>query len=352
MCSSNVVTSSQLRYYLNIINNLYIKRVLQKRLLASLGKLRDQEVGDSINELKSIVSDYSHAGGGMVSRSIQSWIDITSSYFSITDCFKALHLITKLEQNAGRVAIHRLLNQGVIERNGKKDGIYRRIEAQAEEIDIFSTEDTPLNVLWPLGIEGMVKTMPKSIIVIAGESDAGKTAFCLNFSMMNLDNFKINYFSSEMGPSELKERISKFDRPLIDWKKVIFKERSSDFSDVIDKNSINIIDYLEMSDEFYKVGGQIKSVFDKLDKGIAIICLQKKVGSEFGRGGDFSMEKSRLYISLSRDNICKILKAKNWTNPRMKPAGKHRKYTLYEGCKFFPKSNWMAEGQEKEGEDA
>jgi hypothetical protein len=96
------------------------------------------------------------------------------------------------------------------------------------------------------------------------------------------------------------------------------------------------------------VGGQIKAIFDKLNKGIALIALQKKIGSELARGGDFTMEKARLYITLSRDNICKIIKAKNWVNSMVKPTGKQRKYILLHGCEFRTKSNWEMEGQENE----
>jgi len=50
-----------------------------------------------------------------------------------------------------------------------------------------------------LWIERWVKTLPKNIIILAGEANAGKTALLLNFCSMNMGKFKINYFSSEMG---------------------------------------------------------------------------------------------------------------------------------------------------------
>ena len=237
----------------------------------------------------------------------------------------------------------RLVEEGILEREGKRNGVFRRVENHAEDINIFEESEKPLNVKYPLNLESLVYTMPKSIIIVAGESDAGKTAFLLNFSFLNLDTHAITYYSSEMGPTELRSRIEKFDRPLTDWKKVKFKERGKDFQDVVEPDKINIIDYLELTDDFYRVGGQIKSIFDKLKSGIAIIALQKKIGQELARGGDFTMEKARLYLSLSRDNYCKIIKAKNWINPMLKPTGKQRKYALYQGCKFYPKSEWEME---------
>ncbi len=282
---------------------------------------------------------------------VESWVSVTERNWSVTELSRDVTSVTKQDKAAVRMAVKRLKDAGVIEPTGNRNGVYRRVENQAEDIDIFSDSDNPLDLKFPLGIESLVHVMPKSIIIVAGESDAGKTAFLLNFSFLNLDNHAITYFSSEMGPTELKSRIEKFDRPLTDWKKMKFKERTQNFQDVIQPDIINIVDYLELTDEYYKVGGQIKAIFDKLKSGIAIIALQKKMGQELARGGDFTMEKARLYISLSRDNLCKIIKAKNWVNPRLKPTGKQRKFTLYDGCKFFSKSNWQLEGQDEKDEN-
>ncbi len=90
-----------------------------------------------------------------------------------------------------------------------------------------------------------------------------------------MDNHEVHYFSSEMGALELKDRFSKFDRPLNSWK-VKFKERASNFADVIKPDAINIIDFLEVHDEFYKIGGLIKDIYDKLTTGIAVIAIRKK----------------------------------------------------------------------------
>ncbi len=279
-----------------------------------------------------------------LSREVRDWVDSTFGNIYSTEIQKLLQISTIQEQKTLSMILRRLCDDGMIERLSK-NGTFRKVENKAENIDIFSDTDTPLNLNYPLGIESFVHTMPKSIIIIAGESDAGKTAFLLNFSSLNLDYYPITYFSSEMGPTELKDRISKFQRPFTDWKKVSFKDRGSNFQDVIEPDKINIIDYLELADDFYKVGGQIKAIFDKLNKGIALIALQKKIGSELARGGDFTMEKSRIYITLSRDNICKIIKAKNWVNSMVKPTGKQRKYILLHGCEFRTKSNWEMEGQ-------
>jgi len=276
-----------------------------------------------------------------IANEVYEFILTTSGHIMTTDVHNGLQVTTRQDKKAVVMALLRLLDDGIIERYGTRNGSYRRVEDQAPDIDIFESAESPLSLHYPLGVEKLVYTMPKSIIVVAGESDAGKTAFLLSFSMLNMDNHNIIYYSSEMGATELRSRIEKFERPIDDWKKVQFKERSSNFQDLIQKDSINIIDYLELSDDFYRVGAQIKGIFDKLKSGIAIIALQKKIGAELARGGDFTMEKARLYLSLSRDNICKVIKAKNWVNPMVKPTGKAKKFVLLHGCKFLAKTEWI-----------
>lgn len=88
----------------------------------------------------------------------------------------------------------------------------------------------------------------------------------------------------------------------------------------------------------------IQEIHKKLKEGIAIIALQKADDKDAGRGGDFSKEKSRLYLSLDylpeqKANRIKIVDAKAWkteTNPR----GMYRHYKLANGSRFFPVSNW------------
>ena len=196
------------------------------------------------------------------------------------------------------------------------------------------------DIKWPFEIEKKIKTLPKNINIVAGVSNSGKTAFLLNFIEMNMDNHDIYYFSSEMGNVELRDRLSKFERPLKSWK---FKavERSSDFSDVIRKDAINIIDFLEIHDEFYKIGGRIKDIYDKLDKGIAVIAIQKNPGSLYGLGGARGLEKARLYLTIDNHKL-KIEKGKNWVTSE-NPSGLTLKFKLIRGCQFVLEQDWRKE---------
>jgi len=147
-----------------------------------------------------------------------------------------------------------------------------------------------------------------------------------------MEKHEVVYFSSEMGELELQDRLKQFEGPLKSWK-VSFKERSSNFADVIRPDAINIIDYLEVHDEFYKVGLYIKEISDKLVNGIAIIAIQKNKGNEYGLGGGRGLEKARLYLSMEPGKI-KIVKAKNWANSAKNPNGMECEFKLSSGWKF------------------
>ena len=270
---------------------------------------------------------------------IEGWISLQDGDFSVTECRKSLQAVTNVTDVTVRQAVHRLKEKGIIEKSGKKSGVYRRVERDYEIMDL-AVEGEPLNLEFPLGIHEWVHIMPKNIIVIAGQSNAGKTAYLLSFLERNMANHQFRYLSSEMGPLELKSRLIQFQTPLSAWPKC-FIERATSFADLVLPDGITIIDYLEVSDEFYKIGGTIKEIFDRLNTGIALIALQKNPGTDLGRGGTMSLEKARLYLSMD-SGILKIVKGKNWASP-LNPNGLTRRFKLVGGAKFIPEDVWRRE---------
>lgn len=277
---------------------------------------------------------------------VERWISVTDGDFSVTDAVQAVQTVTSVtNRDTVRQVLKRLKDQGKIVKSGRKDGIYRRIDEVITEIDFLSASTDAFNIKWPFQIEKRVKTHPKNIIVVAGSYNAGKTAFLLNTVVMNMHKFKINYFSSEMGPVELKERLSKFEIPIKDFKKVKWFERSGNFADVIKPDEVNIIDFLEMTDNFYLIAQYIKEIFDKLITGIAIIAIQKNPGQALGLGGGRSIEKARLYLSMDAGRL-KIEKGKNWTNQAINPNGLEITFKLVQGCKFICTDKWYQKSEQ------
>ncbi|MGD0277306.1 MAG: hypothetical protein ABSB79_14840, partial [Syntrophales bacterium] len=249
----------------------------------------------------------------------------------------------------GKKTIAKALSRHVgkdLERDPSINGRYRRIDKNVEAVDFLTapTEEFPIN--WPLGIKKQCIICPGNIIVIAGSKSAGKTAFLLNTVKLNMNKHEIIYFNSEMGDSEFRKRLELFDdKKLTDWN---FKpwHRTSNFSDLITaEKKIFIIDYLEVTDEFWKVAHYISDIHSKLKEGICIIVLQKSEAKETGRGGDFSKEKSRLYLSLDylsdqNENRLKIIDAKAWRT-KENPRGKYKTYKLINGSEYCETSEWI-----------
>ena len=167
-----------------------------------------------------------------IAQEVREWVETTRGYFETTLIDRELHLTTKDEMGAANVALRRLVEEGILEKYGDKRGAYRRVEAECEDIDFLNASTASIDISWPFDLQKYINTLPKNIVVVAGEPDAGKTAFLLNVVRLNMNRHPINYFNSEMGPSELKSRLSKFDIPLKDWK-FKAKERSFNFADVV-----------------------------------------------------------------------------------------------------------------------
>lgn len=218
---------------------------------------------------------------------------------------------------------------------GELDKISHYARDNCNKIDWLNAKpDNVYEIIWPLGIHEYVNIFPKNVAVIGGASNSGKTAFMLNVAYDNRMKHHIKYFSSEMGPEELRLRIQLFGYPLKDWCPIEFIDRSGNFGPVIDPDALNIIDYLEITDNFYQIGGEIKTIFDRLRSGIAVIAVQKKSNTDYARGGEFTLEKARLYLSMDYGS-CKIVKGKNWAQQGFNPNGQVFNYKIVHGCRFM-----------------
>ena len=274
-----------------------------------------------------------------VTETVERWVSVTDGDISVTDAVQAVQSVTGVtNRDTVRQALKRLKDQGKIVKSGRKDGIYRRVDAHAEDIDWLNADDDTIDFNYPLGIAKYVLTLPKNIIVVAGVPNAGKTAFLLNCVKLNMKIFDIHYFSSEMGSHELKARLSKFELPLKAWK-FHAKERVSDFASVIKPDAINIIDFLEMTQDFWMIAQYLKEIYERLNKGIAIVAIQKNPGTDVGLGGYRGMEKPRLYINLEAGKA-KIVKAKNWADQTLNPNGLEISFKLHQGCHFTSDDKW------------
>lgn len=270
---------------------------------------------------------------------VREYVEEVSGTFTNSQIYGDLVVQTAPDKKRVRSELSRLAKKGIIER-GAKNGQYRKIDNDLNEMDFLNAQDEQCNIFMPFGLHKIVKIMPGNIIVIAGQSNAGKTAFLMNIIRDNMREWGVHYFNSEMGSSELRLRLKLFDHPIDSWEFKAY-ERSDNFHDVIrtGPGMLNIIDFIEIHDEFWKIGGMIREIHKRLDGAVAIIAIQKNKGETLGRGGAMSIEKARLYLSLS-PGTCKIAKAKNFIKPDFNPNGRSYDFKLVNGCNFVQVRDW------------
>jgi len=229
---------------------------------------------------------------------------------------------------------------------GSKRGVFRKVNNDAPVLDILSAAVSPMDLRWPLGLHKAINFYPGNLAVFAGETNSGKTAYLLNFVMENLEQWggRIRYLSSEGGVQELRSRLNlfsyEFGIPIEKWLCVDWRERYDNFQDIIHPHWINIVDYLEVNDEFWKIGEPLKEISKKLDTGIAVIAVQKKRGERLGRGGDFGTQRPRLYCTLGKDPknsnlILRMEKGKAKISDAFDTNGGYRiTFRIRNGCKL------------------
>jgi hypothetical protein len=271
---------------------------------------------------------------------VESWIHSNTSNkaccsdvtCSLLTCYSDLGLKTPGDKAACRMAFRRLVERGNLEPIRNRSGMYRYMNGKMEEIDYMNADVTPFPIKFPLGVHELVETYKKSLIVLAGEPNAGKTAFLLNLAWKNRDE-KPNYFSTDMGAAELQIRLKKFPHALSEWKKIKFIAKSEGFKDVVDPNGLNIIDYLEVSKDFFEIGGMLTEIYNNLKEGVAVVGIQKPTGRDVGVGGARTLDKARLYMAIE-PGILKIVKGKLWRQDCVNPNGMFCKWTLGGGANF------------------
>ena len=272
---------------------------------------------------------------------VKDAISITAGTFRVAEIYRLVRNAAPEDRAYIRVVLSRLVDERIIERVGKEDGIFRRIENDEQCLDIRQKSSGERKLLMPFNLEEKVKILPKNIITVGGTPDGGKTAFLLNVASMNRNSQNVFYFTSEMGLDELQERIDLMGIDREEWhSKITTIERSSNFQDVIRPDGLNIIDFLELSgDDYLKVGEHIRRIWEKLTTGICFIAIQKRYGTDLPQGGIGAIEKARLALSFDR-GIVKIVKAKNWRDGRSNPNGLEMEFKLVDGWKFIESGPW------------
>jgi hypothetical protein len=295
-----------------------------------------------------------------LARDVRIRIEQTTGDFTTAQLYAEFREESVAGKDAIRQIIFRMKEAGEILPVGRKDGVYRKVDKALEEVDLLGTPPTPVDIYLPLGLDQLVKIYPRSIVVIAGAGNRGKTALAYDFIKNNMDKHEIRLLFAEGGAESLIDRLSVHpDKAMTDWKFKAYP-RTRHFEDVILPNGITVVDYMLIPDEFWLVGHYLDEIYRKLDKGIVYVNIQKDTKAEIGRGGEFGLERPQLYVTLNPDMdvtdkqenqqycVAKILKAKAWKR-KMNPDGKSLKFSIEDGWCIKHFNDWhYAHKQERQ----
>lgn len=279
--------------------------------LSNLSKLESTKQNSansaSLSNTKQTQQENSTIPPDNITAHIELFIKNSTGCFTTRDIDTEFGLKTRKEKNTRSWALNKMVKDFLINKDKAVAGKYHIIDAKIDWIDLDAPIEETFNIVLPFGLHESVLIPPKAIIIMAGSTNAGKTAFMLNTLKLNRQQkYKKTYLMSEMGSGEYVSRLKKFGEPLTEWKSIQAASKSCDFNGAIkhhNPDGLTCIDYLEeIQGEYFKIASNIRDIYDALDDGVAFIAIQKRSDQKVARGGEGTMEKSRLYLTL--DHLC------------------------------------------------
>lgn len=203
-----------------------------------------------------------------------------------------------------RVLMLRLATENIVKPSGRKDGIYKVI-TQVNPIRVFDPNRQkipPFELIFPRDFESMLEmnfaedvvVREGDLVLIAGLSNYGKTTLALNFCGENIDKKPVlmgnEYTTIDNEPTpRFLNRLESMD--WIEWvdqdgqDKFTLLPVREDYPEHIIKDRINIIDWINLSGEYYMISKVMEDIKRSLGKGVGILVIQKNEGLDYGRGG-------------------------------------------------------------------
>lgn len=201
-----------------------------------------------------------------------------------------------------RTILHRLKEKNVTMPVDGRDGWWRPVDKSIEELCWWDGDGKiGDSVLLPLGLNKYCYIPLPSLIIITGRYNAGKTAFCINTVNLNLELWenKLDFYVSE-GAEMMKAKFEALNAYIPKPPPFKMYRRTENFADVINPNNLSVVDYLRVDmNKPYEISNKLFEIFNKLDKGIAIVAMQKPPGErKLAFGGASTAFEPTLYAGM------------------------------------------------------
>ncbi|MCK9524515.1 MAG: hypothetical protein M0R49_01115 [Limnochordia bacterium] len=252
---------------------------------------------------------------------IENWIALEEDTFLLRD------FCTKRELNPASPTLTVTLNDLKRGRKLKHLGMgrYQKIKDIQPVNWLASPDEEPLPFLWPrqhkygdsdFGLDGVIEIYRGDLIMIAGVGNAGKSCMALNTLANNLNLFDSkpvlmgNEYCSSNGEAspKFRRRLMNMDESKGGWVQWADEKGQSSFDllpvlanweDYVREDALNVIDWINLTDNHYLIGGILEKMKTRVGKGLIVAVIQKKEGSDKGRGGDFSQDLADVYLTIN-----------------------------------------------------
>lgn len=289
---------------------------------------------------------------GNLTAEIREWVKESSGSFTAQDIDREFGLTTRADKKRRSDALIKIKTEDLIKRDKRRAGVWHIVNSEIDFIDLEAAPEDNFSVFLPLGLSDLVSIPPKSIMVLAGSPNSGKTCLALNLLRVNMGEQPLLYLMSEMGGTEYRQRVQAFGDDLGMWnREVKAASLSSGFEGAIkhhNPDGLTVVDFLEEVDgEYFRIASDLRAIYDALGSGVALVLLQKNAGSLYGRGGQATTEKARVYLTLDtllhrpRFTIASLRIGKAKAYPGENPNGKERHFRIIRGHQMEPVSDWM-----------
>ena len=206
-----------------------------------------------------------------------------------------------------RSIMHRAREKGIVCPVDNRDGWWRPVDRNLDEVCWWeSNGEIGETIKLPMGMNKFCYIPLPSLIIVSGKYNVGKTAMCINFVNQNIEMWsnRMDFYVSEgleMMAAKFRNLNSHIPKP------PPFKmfRRTENFADVLSPDNLSIIDYLRVDmEKSYAVSSKLFEIFNKLDKGIAVVAMQKPPGDrKLAFGGAGTAFEPSLYISMDKDQV-------------------------------------------------
>ena len=231
--------------------------------------------------------------------------------------------VKKEDYGTLRKIFHDLKESRVVKPSGYRDGYYSKIVPVKSIRKWGDNEADVYDLRWPqthqqgenpseleyegFPFEDLIQVSPGDLVVIAGVSNAGKSALANNILGENL-NKECVLMGNEFANAD-EEVTSKFKRRLqrMSWAEWTNGDGEfnfslipavSDFEDYIQKDKLNIIDWIMLGDKFWEIAELHFRMKSRIGKGLIVAVQQKTRGKEFADGGEWSERLADVYFSI------------------------------------------------------